>query len=203
VVLALALLESVPFRLPYVALAALWLGCSTSPPAVAADPPSDESPAAEPSPEPTPDPTMTTMQPAPSTTFVDGPALEPSAALLKWLEASKGKQIRLPVVIRFKDEFRMNWGAITIGTALGAPAEGAIHLKLDDTKMGVGLLDRLADEVPEDDTGCVRWLEGTWGEAMPGPDLSKFEPPGPKRHPFAVTAISEGVAADAKAQIAK
>jgi len=210
VVLALALLDRMFLRLAPLALAAMCLACSGSSPAVAADPPSEaagdeaEPTPAEPSSEPTPDPAMTTMQPTSSPTFVDGHALTPSADLLEWLEAGKGKQLRLPVVIRFKDDMRMNWGAITIGTALGDAAEGDIHLKLDDTKMGVGLLDRLAGEVPEGDAGCVRWVEATWGPAMEGgPDLSRFEPPGPKRHPIAVTAISEGVPSDAKAQVAK
>lgn len=146
---------------------------------------------------------MTTLQPAPPTDFTPGPALAPSKDLLAWLEAHKTTRIRLPVVIRFKDEYRMNWGAITIGTALGTPAADAIHLKLDDTRMGVGLMDRLVDEVPEADAGCVRWLEGTWGAAMDGPDLSEFEPAGPKRHPFAVTAIAEGVPGDARVQVAQ
>ena len=104
--------------------------------------------------------------PEPERTFVDGPPIEPPAALLAWLDktgaAEPRKRIRLPVVVRFKDAHRIGLDGGTIGVS-PAVAPGSIQVALDDTAMGISLLDRVREACPDDkQTECVVWLEGTW-----------------------------------------
>lgn len=145
-----------------------------------------------------------TMQPRAPVTFVAGPALTPSADLLSWLEgpvksASPRKRLRIPVVVSFEDEFRFGWGPIFLGTSPDG-GDSAIHLSLDDTAMGVGLLDTLVDTVPKDQDSCVVLLEGYWGDLMSGmPDFDLPGEEGPKKHPFAVLSFEGLLDADAAA----
>lgn len=104
--------------------------------------------------------------PEPERSFVDGPPIEPPGALLKWLEstatAQPKKRIRLPVVVHFKDAHRIGLDGGHIGTSPAA-LPGAIQLALDDTAMGISLLDRVRQACPDQkQTDCVVWLEGTW-----------------------------------------
>jgi len=104
--------------------------------------------------------------PEPDRNFVDGPPIEPAAGLLAWLEktgaAQPRKRIRLPVVVRFSDAHRIGLDGGHIGVS-PAIAPGAIQVALDDTAMGISLLDRVREACPDDkQTECVVWLEGTW-----------------------------------------
>lgn len=85
----------------------------------------------------------------------DGPALD--GELLAWLESSKGS-IQLPV------EVRRSVLGIDGGTVLGAN----LDLRLDDTRMGIGLADQLG-VVCGDEGPCAVWLEGEWGATLPDP----------------------------------
>jgi hypothetical protein len=118
----------------------------------------------------------------------DAPALD--GALLKWLESSDGKRIRLPVVIHFGDEYKLDYGPIYVGTQTGSAPEGAIHLELDDGGMSVGLFDQLLDRPVDNNHGLVLWLEGRWGALVSMPDFDD-DPSGggPERHPFSVFEI--------------
>lgn len=109
--------------------------------------------------------------PEPERTFVDGPPIDPPGGLLEWLEktasAEPRRRIRLPVVVQFVDAHRMGISGGFIGLE-PAVLPGAIQLKLDDTAMGVSLLDRVRTACPADDqTSCPVWLDGTW---QGGPD---------------------------------
>lgn len=128
---------------------------------------------------------------APVTT-AQGPALSDSAALLAWFEGDgKGKRVRIPVVLTPDP---LGLGPAFIGSTPGPAPEGAVHLKLDDTALSVGLADRMAPDCPFD-VPCAIWVEGTWGAVVSGgPDLGGFGGPGiegpgvggAKQHPFAV-----------------
>jgi hypothetical protein len=145
------------------------------------------------------------MTPAPSRSYVDGAALSDGAALLAWLEASDGKALRLPVAITFDDEYRL---------AIQTAQVGGVALKLDDTAMGVGVLDQVRTLCPAGQPGCTVWLEGTWGSVLQGATLPGLPgpggpglggpslpggpglagpampaTPGPKKHPFAVRKV--------------
>ncbi len=131
-------------------------------------------------------PTMTQQQ---DKDFVPGLALEPADRLLDWLEDTiepARATIRLPIVVRFEDEHRLGWGAVTVGTA-----GDALHVQLDDGALGEPLLDRLAADCPREAESCSLWMEGYWGALveMPELDLPGHEPEGPKRHPFAVLKV--------------
>ena len=104
--------------------------------------------------------------PEPERTFVDGPPIEPPAGLLAWLDktgaAEPRQRIRLPVVVRFADGHRIGLDGGHIGVS-PAITPGAIQVALDDSAMGISLLDRVRQACPDEkQTECAVWLEGTW-----------------------------------------
>lgn len=126
-----------------------------------------------------PEPAVATpLTSAPALSFEDGPAVDPAAPLLAWLSAGRGRVVQLPVTVAFDDEFRLGVARAWVG-----PESGGLRLKLDDTAMGVSLLDRLRAACPPGPT-CRVWLEGTWGPLMDGmPDFGDSDP---GRHDFTV-----------------
>ncbi|MFZ5479774.1 MAG: hypothetical protein ACOZNI_23620 [Myxococcota bacterium] len=132
--------------------------------------------AATPPPPPEP-PVATPLKPPPPVAFEDGPSVADPAALLAWLEAGKGRLVQLPVVVAFDDKHRLGVARAWVGDD-----EVGLRLHLDDTAMGVALIDHLRRDCPKGPT-CAVWLEGTWGPLMPGlPDFGED----PSRHPFSV-----------------
>jgi hypothetical protein len=106
------------------------------------------------------------LTPEPERTFVDGPPIDPPDALLEWLEttasADPRPRIRLPVVVRFRDQHRLGLDGGHIGVSPAA-LPGVIGVTLDDSAMGISLLDRVRDACPDSkETVCPVWLEGTW-----------------------------------------
>lgn len=139
---------------------------------------------------------MKTPQPPSSPLWVAGPDLTASDDLLKWLDTDgKGKVIDLPV--------QVGLSPLGISRAQLAPPgqtadENALRLKLDDSKMGISLKDRLRERCSSMDV-CWVWLRGTWGAALSGPGgpgpmgpgvgPGPAGPAGPEVHPFAVTEV--------------
>ena len=82
------------------------------------------------------------LTPEPERTFVDGPPIDPPDALLKWLETTASTEprprIRLPVVVRFRDQHRLGLDGGHIGVSPAA-LPGVIQVTLDDTSMGIAL----------------------------------------------------------------
>lgn len=124
-------------------------------------------------------PMDTQIQPSDEPTLEPGPALRPASALLAWLEASAGNDdggrrlFRLPVVVRFEDRYRLGLGAAHIAASVNDLAPDAIALELDDTAMGIALLDQLRSRCPAGVDACAVWLDGYWGPlvtAMGGGD---------------------------------
>lgn len=166
-----------------------------------------ENPSAEPPGSPTSRPTNRATDampeirktPEPERTFVDGPPIDPPAELLEWLEATAAaqprKRIRLPVVVRFGDAHRIRLDGGHIGVSPAA-LPGAIQVALDDSAMGISLLDRVRDACPDQkQTVCAVWLEGTW---VGGPRrlfqvlrLIGVNPPAPPAGGAAIRALIE------------
>lgn len=92
--------------------------------------------------------------------FVYGAALAPPAKLLAWLEATRGRRLRLPVVLA-----RGPVGFLLNEARLGAAAD-ALKIRCDDSALGVGLAERARYAAGAARTVALR-LEGRWqgGEA--------------------------------------
>ena len=134
-------------------------------------------------------------------TTAQGPALSDSAALLAWFEgAGKSRRVRIPVVLTPDP---LGLGPAFVGSKPGPAPADALHLKLDDTAMSVGLADRMAKDCPFD-VPCAIWVEGSWGAVLSGgPGLGLGGPTlggpaaGPTPHPFSVRAYGGPVEGDA------
>ncbi len=103
-----------------------------------------------------------TMIPAPELSLVPGPALEPAAELRAWLDAAPQGQLRLPVVLAFADEHRLALGQAWLGVRPSEPGRDAILLSIEDSALGIALLDRVREHCPGDQPACAMWLEGYW-----------------------------------------
>jgi len=143
----------------------------------------------------------TPKQPTDTPDLVPGPPLSPAGPLLEWLEGVKAaagprKLLRLPVVVRFEDDYRLALSEAVVGVSEAAFDDAeALRLKLDDTGMGVSLL----EAVKRLCTGlsCAVWLEGHWGTLLTGP-LARRALAGAgtdPRHPFAVLRVQGTVGA--------
>ena len=131
------------------------------------------------------------MQPTQPLDMVEGPPIHPSGKLLEWLNGSTRtasgarKLIRLPVVIRFADEYRLALGPAFIGASESQLGPDPVALALDDGGMGRSLLDTMRRRCPDDALGCAVWLEGLWGPLVEaGPEAGQARRAG--GWPFAV-----------------
>ena len=139
------------------------------------------------------------MNPTPSVQYEEGTPLQPSSALLAWLQGlNNGTQgpdpfIRLPVVLRFEDTLKLGIHEAWIGGSNDDVGQDSIAIRLDDTGMSVGVLDQVLDRIPPDDLSYVVWLEGTWGPLvdLPMPEIPG-EPPD-AREVFAVRRVGDAV----------
>ena len=116
----------------------------------------------------------------------EAPALSPSAELLSWLEAHADTPVILPFSVR-RQILGLDGGDLV--------AEPAVDFKLDDSMMGVGLMERLLDVCSDLDVPCVVWLEGTFGEVMP---LPGFEAEGPAFAVIRMHGLVEGTPTHAR-----
>jgi hypothetical protein len=141
----------------------------------------------------------------------EGPAIEPAGPLLDWLNKNvkgadgKRQRIRLPVAVRFEDQYRLAFGDVTVGRSLAAPAPDAIHLTLDDTGLSMPLLPAVTSRCPKDAPGCVMLIEGYWGALVEGGPPDVVMPGEAKKWPFSVLKvhglIEAGAAEAAHAQL--
>jgi hypothetical protein len=179
------------------ALAVLLAACSR--PAERSASPQPEAPAKKDAADAMPQHVLT---PEPERTFVDGPPIDPPDALLKWLETTASAEprprIRLPVVVRFRDQHRLGLDGGHIGVSPAA-LPGVIQVTLDDSAMGIALIDRVRDACPDaKETVCAVWLEGTWGGG-PGHQMRVLRlvganPPAPPGGGAAIRALIESKA---------
>jgi hypothetical protein len=92
--------------------------------------------------------------PEPVYEYEPGPAVTDTAALTAWLEAHRGKRLRLPIVIELGEA----------GRRFQRSSVGAIALRVTDLALGVPLSERMAQQCGREARRCALWLEGRYGE---------------------------------------
>ncbi|MFN3200584.1 MAG: hypothetical protein ACE366_19450 [Bradymonadia bacterium] len=122
-------------------------------------------PASQPGSQPTAKGRTMMKRPAPPIEYVDGPSIEPET-LKAWLEkeVKPSQQIKLPIVITL--EVLGVRSAMVSGDPSGASK--GMPIKLDDSTMGISLMDHLRSKCPKDAKVCGIWIEGLWGGLMAG-----------------------------------
>jgi hypothetical protein len=104
--------------------------------------------------------------PEPVYEFEPGPPVTDTAGLTAWLEAHRGKRLRLPVVIELD----------TPGHRFKRSRVGDLELRVTDLALGVPLSERIAQKCGRDASRCALWLDGRYGETPPFPDdLPQYE----------------------------
>ena len=147
-------------------------------------------PSASPAPaQPTLAPSTSPPPPPEPAVSQNGPPLANPAAVLAWFEGpGKAARVRIPVVLTPDP---LGLPPAFLGATPGPAPANALHLKLDDTGLSVGLADRMRGDCPFD-VPCAIWVEGTWGAvlsggpSLPGFDEPGLDEPGPTPHPFRV-----------------
>ncbi|HEX8699578.1 MAG TPA: hypothetical protein VF815_12120 [Myxococcaceae bacterium] len=104
--------------------------------------------------------------PQPVYEFESGPLVTDKPGLTAWLEANRGKRLRLPIVIELGDP----------GHRFERSLVGDIEVRVTDMALGVPLSERIAQKCGRDARRCALWLEGRFGEKPWFPDhLPQFE----------------------------
>lgn len=104
--------------------------------------------------------------PQPVHEFEPGPAVTDTAALTAWLDANRGKRLRLPVVIEAGEP----------GYMFKRARVGGLALHVTDLALGVPLSERIAQSCGRGAKRCALWLEGRYGEQPPFPaDHPQYE----------------------------
>ena len=107
---------------------------------------------------------------------MEGPTVYPHAGLEDWirknqLRPGRKKFIRIPVVVRFGDEHRLAVREAFLGVMKKKRTDEPLWLTLDDTRLGVSLMDHLQSKCPRERPRAIQsypamiychiWLEGT------------------------------------------
>jgi hypothetical protein len=110
--------------------------------------------------------------------------------LFDWIaknaKASDGtrRRFRLPVIVSFTDS---KGPAIRSGVVrLSERDFDYVTFALDDTALGVPLIERLQERCPQTEGNCAIWLEGYWGRLLAGP---VGPPDDTERDTFSVLAV--------------
>ena len=122
--------------------------------------------------------------------MVEGPSITPSAPLLSFLAGTEKqrKRVRLPVVVRFSDAAHSGVAKAFVGVSEASLGADPLELALNDTAMGIALLDHLRRQCPKEALTCSAWLEGNWGTTFPPGETQQ----GPA-HPFSVVRFHETI----------
>jgi len=104
--------------------------------------------------------------PEPVYEFEPGPPVTDTAGLTAWLEAHRGKRLRLPVVIELGE----------VGHGFKRARVGSVELRVTDLALGIPLSERIAQKCGREARRCALWLEGRYGETPPfADDLPQYE----------------------------
>jgi hypothetical protein len=104
--------------------------------------------------------------PEPVHEFEPGPRVTDTAGLKAWLEAQRGKRLRLPIVIELGEQ----------GHRFQRSRVGDVELRVTDLALGIPLSERIAQKCGREARRCALWLEGRYGEPQPFPDdLPQYE----------------------------
>jgi hypothetical protein len=126
-------------------------------------------------------------KPRRSIKFIPALTIKPYSTLLDWLNnttnAQPRKLLKIPVVITF-DSYRLGINNAFIGTSNADIEKDTIFLELDDSAMGISLLNRLRNICPKTSNTCAVWLVGYWGSLL---DLDALNPPSSSENPEQIT----------------
>jgi len=124
--------------------------------------------------------------------WIYGPGFFPKDRLLEWLknnaydENGTRRLFRLPIVVEFKDTFRLEIKRTYIGNKKIKKSEDVILLKIDDTGMGIDFISLVRGICPRKSNICVVWIEGLWGTLIEiEPNIQKEE----DNYPFTVLKV--------------
>lgn len=132
------------------------------------------------------------LQPHSPLLTTSGPTLRPSARLLEWLhreaaaQPGQRRRFRLPVVVRINPRWELLEAYIGVDAA---PGPEPIELSLDDTLMGVSLMDSIGAQHIGDAQAHAFWLDGYWGPALEADTHDAV-----RGWPFAVLRVHEPIA---------
>lgn len=124
--------------------------------------------------------------------MIEGAAIQPSGTLLDWLNrnarsATGARRLfRLPVVIRFQDEYRLELGDAFVGAAEETMSADPIALSLDTSAMGMSLWSLLNERCPKALIACAVWLDGYWGSSIETGESDASWQGGVRKWPFTV-----------------
>lgn len=122
--------------------------------------------------------------------WVGGPPIQPTHELLHWLERNvkgadgKRRRLRLPVVVSLGEPYPLGLGRACVGISLESSNE--IALTLDDSALGISLLERVRTLCVDNGVSCALWLEGYWGPLLERPPGAIG---GAEQHTFAVLTV--------------
>lgn len=108
------------------------------------------------------------IEPAAEMPMVHGPAIGMETGLLPWLAAREKERavLQVPVVVNGK-----GWRPNEARLATPLPATQPIEVHLDDSALGVALVDRMKIGSLPADGARAAWLEGTWNSTTRPPTL--------------------------------
>lgn len=98
--------------------------------------------------------------PEPVFEFEPGPPVSDTVGLTAWLEANRGRRLRLPFVIERGEP----------GHSFERARVGDVELRVTDLALGVPLSERMAQKCGREAKRCALWLEGQYGDSPPFPD---------------------------------
>lgn len=95
--------------------------------------------------------------PEPVYEFEAGPSAADTSALVVWLEANRGRRLRLPVAIELRET----------GRGIERARVGEVALHVTDLALGVPLIERVAQICGREAIRCELWLEGRMSQSAP------------------------------------
>mgnify|MGYP000089881926 CR=1 FL=1 len=101
--------------------------------------------------------------------WLTGPSFHSRERLLEWLkdnahdENGERRLFRLPLVIEFKDDYRLEIARCYPGNKERQKDEDVVLLQIDDTGMGIDFISQVRSLCPKDRRSCVVLVEGFWG----------------------------------------
>ncbi len=134
----------------------------------------------------------TPMQRQTAPTFQPGAVVADAAAALTWLrqhakdDQGQRRLFRVPVVVRFDGPGKLMIDDSAVGVDVAALGAAGLHVDLDDTTMGVALLDHCRRLCAPEAEVCALWIHAQVGRALPMPSL----PPMPGAPPEAAESLS-------------
>jgi|GEM_PF-1633688 len=139
---------------------------------------------------------MNSLKPQSPIEYLPGIPIKPRLDALAWLDDNNitlgdyRRYFKIPVTIRFENEYRLHIFQAVIGVHSSNFDNQVIYLSLDDSAMGISLIDHLRHNCEVSNQTCAVWLEGYWGKLIEDLSQEIAEPTTlsleQKKFPFAV-----------------